>query len=110
MPRSLKNPSERAFVEWAKSQGWEVTKRGWPDFFCQNAKGIMGVEVKQHGYSSLAPAQWKVMEALQAYGVPVFKWDPEAGLTPIAQVYKRATRSRGTTPSFPNDDSLREML
>lgn len=40
------NTTETAFDEWAKSQGYVVTKRGWPDFLCLKDGRVAAVEVK----------------------------------------------------------------
>jgi hypothetical protein len=40
------NRAELLFVEWAEKQGWQVTKRGWPDFICRRGAELMCVEVE----------------------------------------------------------------
>jgi hypothetical protein len=72
--------------------GWEVQKVGWPDFICYGQGGkIILVEVKPRAgsYGRLNSNQERVLKALAAYGVPCFRWDPEAGLVQIkAEVVK----------------------
>ena len=41
-----RNVAEYAFRKQASAEGWEVTKRGWPDFFCRKGDRVMCVEVK----------------------------------------------------------------
>lgn len=78
------NPHEQAFAEWARSQGWTVTKQGWPDFICRRGEEVMAVEVKG-GNDGLRGEQAATMRDLRAAGLPTFMWTPESGLTtPIA--------------------------
>lgn len=70
--------------DFLEENGWTVTKRGWPDLFCFNENGeICCVEVKPHCTSQLKTNQVKIMQELSKYGVPCFKWTPEAGLERI---------------------------
>lgn len=87
--RTLKNDSERAFQLAATKNGWDVTKRGWPDFFCTRGGKIVCVEVKMKRSHNLKQSQAKVMRALASYGIPCFKWTPDAGFVPI-RVARRA--------------------
>jgi Holliday junction resolvase len=70
-----KNNAERAFVEKAKSEGWNISKRGWPDFFCEKDGRFMCVEVKPQradGREALKFHQIKRMEWLQFLGAECF--------------------------------------
>lgn len=78
--RTPANGPEKAFFDAAKAAGWEVTKRGWPDFFCVKEGGrIALVEVKASFADDLKTEQREVMEALARYGVPCFVWSPDCG-------------------------------
>lgn len=79
--RRPKNKAEREFYDFAHGEGWEVTKRGWPDFFCwAEGGGIMLVEVKPSEIIELKTHQALVMSRLIEYGVPCFRWSPDSGL------------------------------
>ena len=78
------NDNENAFYNKAQNEGWFVTKKGWPDFFCISPDGrVMVVEVKQSGkksrkhtksgwdYQGLRREQIIVMKALEKLGVDV---------------------------------------
>ena len=71
-----RNVAEQAFVKQAKSEGWEVTKRGWPDFFCKKGDRVMCVEVKPEkkdgSRKALRVNQIHRMEWLQSLGVECY--------------------------------------
>lgn len=83
-PRSTRRPRNKAeaeFYDFAYGEGWEVTKRGWPDFFCWVDDGnIMLVEVKRSDEVPLKTHQALVMERLASCGVPCFRWSPDGWL------------------------------
>lgn len=74
------NPHEQHFAEWARAQGWSVTKLGWPDFICRRGDEVMAVEVKG-GNDGLRSEQTDTIRDLQRMGMPTFLWTPELGLT-----------------------------
>jgi len=79
--RRPKNEAEGLFWDKVKEDGWEVTKRGWPDFFCTRQNGdLMLVEVKAHRGRRLKHHQIKVLKILGSYGVPCYRWSPDTGL------------------------------
>ncbi len=80
--RIPRNKSERACFKALASAGWQLTKRGWPDFLCIHPdKGIMAVEVKPTFTHPLKKSQQTIMRELSKYGVPCFRWDEQNGLT-----------------------------
>ena len=79
----IKNSAEQQCFEELTSQGWEVTKRGWPDFICFNNGSLMLVEVKPKQKRSLTKKQYRLMTALVNLGVKCFKWTPDGGFEPI---------------------------
>lgn len=94
---SYVNGPEDAFLQMAKEQGWEVTKRGWPDFFCIDSHGMFAVEVKplcachkrvkKHGGSKfqvLKISQARCMDFLISQGIRCYVSD---GIT--MEPYKR---------------------
>jgi len=82
--RRPKNTAEGAFFDFAKQRGLNVSKRGWPDFFCWTSEGeIVVVEVKPTARRGPKANQLLVLKTLAAAGIPCFLWDPESGLRPI---------------------------
>lgn len=74
---SYRNEHEGRFADHAREQGWEVTKRGWPDFLCRLPDGrIVAVEVKPPG-RGLKRTQREVFKILSAAGIPCFVSDGE---------------------------------
>lgn len=77
------NEAEAEFAAVAGENGWEVTKRGWPDFFCSRGGKIMAVEVKPNEGRALRSSQQHVMEALAAAGIDCYRWSPDGGFVRI---------------------------
>jgi hypothetical protein len=69
---SYSNSAEAEFADWAIAQGWQVTKRGWPDFICRRGDEIMCVEVKYA--DDLSSYQRMAARDLAARGLPVYVW------------------------------------
>lgn len=74
--------AEQQFADWAQSQGWTVSKRGWPDFICRRGDELMAVEVKA-GHDGLRPEQIDAIRDLKRAGFPTFLWTPELGLSEV---------------------------
>jgi hypothetical protein len=78
MARKYKNPAEGKFADTARSNGWEVSKEGWPDFFCQHEDGrTMAIEVKpkskKDGFRyALKASQICRLAWLQSFGIDCF--------------------------------------
>jgi Holliday junction resolvase-like predicted endonuclease len=73
-PRQPKNIAEAKVWNQLTKQGWNISKRGWPDFFCWKDSGeILFVEVKQRRQSNLKLAQRRVFHALESRGIPIQK-------------------------------------
>lgn len=81
--RKPKNEAEAACFDALSKEGWTLTKRGWPDFFCIRDGEICCVEVKPHKWHGLKRNQKTVMERLAAFGIKCFKWTPDGGLEPV---------------------------
>lgn len=74
------NVAEEAFCDWAASRGWNLSRKGWPDFFCWFDGQVACVEVKPVGRERLSDSQKGVMRALVAAGIPCYRWTPDRGL------------------------------
>lgn len=61
----------------ATERGWDVAKRGWPDFFLQRRDEIIAVEVKGHKDEPLKVDQERIFEFLTNHGVRCYKWSPD---------------------------------
>ena len=67
----------------AKTAGWQVARRGWPDFICWKDNQAVCVEVKNSKDDKLSEAQATVMELLANLGVKCYRWDPDNGFARI---------------------------
>lgn len=86
-----RNLPENTAARKLEEAGWEVTKRGWPDFICRDPDGgaVMAVEVKPRypdgEFHPLKTAQLEVFKILDSFGVPCWisdgvkwkRWRPE---------------------------------
>lgn len=77
---AYKNVEENAFGVWAKSQGWNYSKRGWPDFFCRLPDGSFAfVEckpLKKNGQpKQLKAMQEEVARFSQEHHIPYYVFD-----------------------------------
>lgn len=79
----LKNPYERQLYDELTAQGWDVTKRGWPDFACFKGDNLALVEVKSGGNRHLKREQYRLMAALAKLGVRCFRWSSDGGFQPV---------------------------
>ena len=78
-----KNDAEAALFDLMSKDGWTLTKRGWPDFFCVRGEELCAVEVKPSKKHSLKRNQLAVMGVLSAKGVRCFKWSPDGGFEEV---------------------------
>jgi len=83
-----KNKAEAGLFNLMSSAGWEVTKRGWPDFACFKDGKFVCIEVKPKRSHSLKMYQHKVMFALMQAGVKCYRWSPNDGFEPILDSVK----------------------
>ena len=78
--RDFRNVHEGRFAKLAGLWGWEVTKRGWPDFFCVKPDGSVAVvEVKpplkwfgRRRGGGLSKVQTIVLIALARHGIDCY--------------------------------------
>ena len=81
--RIPKNAAEAELFKRLKADGWELTKRGWPDFACfKNGKMIL-VEVKPKRSYRLKHWQHRILQALAEVGVGCYRWDPDEGFSVV---------------------------
>jgi len=69
-----KNKAEACFYDLMIERGWELTKRGWPDFFCWKDNKFVLVEVKRKHSHRLKYRQRHVMQSLADYGVECYRF------------------------------------
>lgn len=68
------NKWEAQFVEEMLAQGWDIYRRGWPDFIAVKGKEIRFVEVKPpDGWMS--PHQIAIAKILSEFGIQVECWN-----------------------------------
>lgn len=77
------NEAEAACFDLMEADGWTLTKRGWPDFFCVRGDKFCAVEVKPHKDSLLRKNQLAIMGMLSAKGIPCFMWSPDGGFEEV---------------------------
>lgn len=74
--KTYKNKAEQQCAEELRSLGWQVTKRGWPDFFCIKDGEIACVEVKPRPTCRMTTTQTLIMDKLKSHGIPCYLWMP----------------------------------
>lgn len=90
--RNLKNPAECQLFNKLTSQGWYVTRRGWPDFACFKGDNITLIEVKPTSTHHLKREQYRLMAGLAKFGVKCFRWSPDGGFEPISTTFPDLSR------------------
>lgn len=78
-PRRPANKAEGACFDLLTAQGYEVQKRGWPDFIAWKDGKPLIVEVKPKSNSKLKIQQHRIMKYLSSMGVDCCRWDPDKG-------------------------------
>ena len=83
--RQTKNKSEQAFIDAAHEKGWQVIRKGWPDYLCfkQGEDGgiaeIMAVEVKPRHAEGLKFHQILSASILSGCGIECFVYGAQEG-------------------------------
>jgi uncharacterized protein YebE (UPF0316 family) len=76
--KRYRNEAERDFSDKARENGFDVTKKGYPDFICYGEKGeLFFVEVKTKSTQRLKKSQHRLMNALKKHGIKCYKWSPD---------------------------------
>lgn len=81
--RKPKNEAEGKCFDLLRRNGWKVTKRGWPDFFCVRGGEVCAVEVKPSKSCALKKNQLVIMGLLSAKGIRCFLWSPDGGFEEV---------------------------
>jgi len=81
--KAPKNEAEASLYKLMRSSGWEVTKRGWPDFACFKDGKMILVEVKPKRSHRLKFWQRRLMRELAEKGVECYRWSPDDGFVRI---------------------------
>lgn len=89
VPRTRQNTAERQCIEQLLQDGWEVTRRGWPDFVAFKDLRMIVVEVKPKRSRRLKRTQHRLMVQLAKRGIECYRWDPESGYIRIMPGSKR---------------------
>lgn len=76
--------TENEFVNNAINNGWEVHKKGWPDFIIKRGNDIRFVEVKRSTQEGLKKHQLVVCKLLTSLGLKVYLWKPATGFKKIS--------------------------
>lgn len=86
------NVAEGALFDELTADGWEVFKRGWPDFIAVRNGRVLIVEVKPGKNNRPKHDQEFVMQLLADHGLNVALWNPTTG-------YRRIMPSQKDTPT-----------
>lgn len=82
------NDTEGKFFDLMRAAGWELTKRGWPDFLCFKDGKLICIEVKSKRGYKLKSWQRRVMLELVKHGIRAYRWSPEGGFEPVLEYIK----------------------
>ena len=83
LPKPPINPSELELFNLLTKDGWQVTKKGWPDFACFRNDELVLVEVKPKRSHYLKKTQFRLMMALARRGITCLRWTPDGGFQPV---------------------------
>ncbi len=78
-----RNPAERRFAEEMAKLGWNLYKKGWPDFLGVKDDKVIFVEVKTKRSHRLKREQVVVLRLLASLGMNCYRWSPDTGLETI---------------------------
>ena len=77
------NRSEALLYDKLTKAGWDITRRGWPDFACFKDGKFVAVEVKTKSSHNLKTRQAQVMQALAKSVIECYRWSPDGGFEEI---------------------------
>ena len=84
-PRRPKNKAEGMCWDILTEKGWEVTKRGWPDFIAWHDDQPIFVEVKPNQNTALKDRQLHIMDVLAGAGLRCYRYSPDVGFTALTR-------------------------
>lgn len=73
------NDAEGQLFDELTADGWEVMKRGWPDFVAVRNGKVLIIEVKPGKHDRPKVDQEFVMQLLADHGLNVALWNPKSG-------------------------------
>lgn len=103
--RRPKNEAEGLFYDLATQQGWELTRRGWPDYLVKSEGRIIAVEVKPSQGRRLKEEEAIVMDFLSLQGIDCYVWSPDGGFVAVGG---KGGRGLGVVESTPNEGGGRQ--
>jgi len=81
--RVPKNKAELELYNLMIKDGFEVVRRGFPDYACFKDNKLILVEVKPNKDTYLKKSQYRLMKALSDKGIECCRWSPDSGFQPI---------------------------
>ena len=81
--RTPRNASELELYRLMTNGGFDVVRRGWPDFACFRDDELCLVEVKPDRDTHLKRSQYRLMKALVDRGIKCYRWSPDVGFQSI---------------------------
>lgn len=83
-----RNKTERQLLDLMQDNGWELTKKGWPDFACFKDGKLILIEVKPKRSHKLKYWQRRIMLELIKHDVKCYRWSPDGGFEPVLENIK----------------------
>jgi len=83
-----KNKAESELFNLMESNGWELSKKGWPDFACFKDGKLVLIEVKPKRSHRLKSWQHKILLELVKHDIKCYRWSPDGGFEPIMETIK----------------------
>ena len=93
------NQTEQKLKEILVGQGWNVIRKGWPDFACIKDGEMIFIEAKSYRGEMLKKEQHYILTNLAKQGLECYKWDPMEGFERITPATPLPTPSRPGRPT-----------
>lgn len=106
-----KNQTERDFLKVATGKGWQVMRKGWPDFLCIGKDGetLIAVEVKRLGVQRPTRQQRTMLGLLARHGIKSYLWRPDTGFTEVIPTDNYGSALGGKGGPLPGERSEPEQ-
>ena len=75
IPFRTNNPAELQLYHLMTDDGFDIVKRGWPDFACFRDDELLLIEVKPNRYAHLKKSQYRLMKALVRRGIKMLSME-----------------------------------